>query len=150
MDRELRKRCHLPHREVPNGAVFLTWRLHRGQRPLAPEERDTVLAVLSFSSGTQCTMLAAVVMDDHVHALVRPTPPENARTLVQRWKSITSRRIVAASPREAPLWQAEYFDRWLGHPDQLSRCVRYVMDNPYRRWPALTEYRWILEGGSAP
>ena len=76
-----------------------------------------VLEVLSSSGPDQCDMLAAVVMDDHVHALIRLADRVSGKDLAQRWKSIASRRLVRDGPRRAPIWQAEYFDRWMPtHP----------------------------------
>jgi REP element-mobilizing transposase RayT len=103
-----------------------------------------------ISQATQATILATVVMDDHVHALVRPIAPETAGSLAQRWKSISSRCLVRIGQRRSPIWQAEYFDRWMESDKQTAACARYVLANPVRRWPGVGDYPWLIDGWSAP
>jgi REP element-mobilizing transposase RayT len=55
-----------------------------------------------------------ILMPDHVHFFARPEI--DARPMaawVQMWKSVSSRRIAAALVIGQPIWQAEYFDRYL-------------------------------------
>lgn len=148
MDMTLPSRRHVPHWEYPGGTVCLTWRLHRLQGPLSGPERDVVLDVLASSGPEQCELLAAVVMDDHVHVLARPAAGVCAKILAQRWKSISSRRLTAQD-RSAPVWQAEYFDRWMRSADHTDACARYVIGNPRRRWGGCEPYRWLIDKWTA-
>ena len=150
MDRTLPTRRHVPHWEYPGGTVCLTWRLHRDQCPLTGLERDVVLEVLSLSGPEQCELLVAVVMDDHVHVLTRPTEGVAGRDLAQRWKSIASRRLTQAGARRAPIWQAEYFDRWMRTNEHTAACAAYVLNNPVRRWPGAGRYRWLIDRWTPP
>ncbi len=108
------------------------------------------MEILRSSGPDQCDLLAAVVMDDHVHALARPADGVSGKDLAQRWKSIASRRLVCGGTRRSPIWQAEYFDRWMRSPAHTSACATYVLRNPFRRWPASTEYQWLIDRWTPP
>ena len=61
----------------------MTWRLHRAQPPLRHEEREAVLQVVGRIDDPAAKLHAAVIMDDHVHALVSTGPtsrPEDCCT----------------------------------------------------------------------
>jgi REP element-mobilizing transposase RayT len=140
----INRRHHLPHTDG-RGTACLTWRLHRRHASLKPEERDIVQDVLVRTPPDWCELLSLVVMDDHVHVLVRTTGQRTARQLAQAWKSISSHEIVRSGYKQAPVWQAEYFDRWMRNPEQEGSCARYILANPERRWPALGGYRWVAD-----
>lgn len=137
-------RRRVPHWEYPGGTVCLTWRLRRDHFPLNDEERGVVLAVIRRSDPTQCGLLAVVVMDDHVHALLRPAGGTTGKYLASAWKSISSHELCGTGPRRAPLWQRNYFDRWMRSEDQIRRCAEYIATNPRRRWPGLGTYPHLL------
>jgi putative transposase len=55
-----------------------------------------------------------VIMPDHVHLFARPEVGAQRMTdWVEMWKSVSSRRITAALSIKRPIWQSEYFDRYL-------------------------------------
>ena len=107
-------------------------------------ERASSLAALRRDHTTRCEICAAVVMDDHVHVLFRVFQDVTAGRLVQAWKSISSHEICRASPRTAPLRQAEYYQRWVASPRLIPICAEYIRQNPGRRWPGIGEHEWML------
>lgn len=142
--RTLPTRRHIPHSEHPGGTVCLTWRLHRSQPPLRPEERSLVIDVVRHDDGGIGDILAGVVMDDHAHILVSLYPGTTCRRVAQTWKSVSSHRMTKFHGRSAPVWQREYFDRWIMTGDRVRRAIEYVLANPIRRWPGLERYEWII------
>jgi REP element-mobilizing transposase RayT len=140
-------RHHVPHREVPGASVFITWRLHRAQIPLAGLERGAVLEIVKGSDPEFASVVAAVAMDDHIHVLVTPNEGVRARQLVLAWKGISAHRLCGPGLRRPPLWQRAYFDRWLDEARGKEACVRYILDDPRRRWPSVTGYEWVYEKG---
>lgn len=139
-----RRRRHLPHGETGLGADFLTWRLHAAQIGLTAEERDLVLDVVLRTPPDWCVLSAVVIMDDHVHVLIRASGTRTPAQLAQAWKSISAHELVRAGCRTAPVWQAEYFDRHISGARQMERCVEYIRCNPTRRWPNVIDYRWVV------
>ena len=140
-------RRNLPHWRVEFAFYFVTWRLSSDQPSLRPSERTLVRDALLFAEGKSFDLWAYVVMDDHVHALLR------ARIELQRvihsWKSFTAHRLLALSdpPRGSPLWQAEYYDHIVRDDSELQRTIRYIVSNPQRRWPGTVNYEWVGERG---
>lgn len=90
-------------------------------------------------------LIAAVVMDDHAHVLVRPGPGVSAKRLASAWKGLTAHGFCGPGGRHAPVWQREYFDRWMSSPEQAEACRRYIVENPTRRWPEVTKYQWVVD-----
>ncbi len=83
-------------------------------------------------------------MDDHVHALFSPGLHRSSAQLVGSWKGASSRLINQASGRTAPLWQAEYYLRWIASPRLIDICAAYIRANPGRKWPGIVAYPWLL------
>jgi REP element-mobilizing transposase RayT len=103
-----------------------------------------VLDILKRAPEFGCIWYAAVVMDDHVHALFAPGWSRTSRRFVHSWKGASSRLISVASSRPSPLWQAEYYQRWLPSPAVVTICTSYILANPQRRWPGIKAYPWVL------
>jgi REP element-mobilizing transposase RayT len=135
--REYRRR--LPHWRVDGGIYFVTWRVDRGVRDLDSAERDLVLSSLLYFNRARYALYAAVVMNDHVHVLVEPTPPFDLEDIVRSWKSYTSRQFRARSGR---VWQREYYDRLIRDEREFDEAVGYIVANPYLRWPGIDSYLW--------
>ena len=135
-------RRRLPHWRMPSSIYFVTWRLAPGQLPLAPAERSLVASAIKYFDGRRYDLVAYVVMDDHIHALVSPLENYELHVLVHSWKSYTSKRLVKLSGRVPPLWQREYFDRIVRDEAELTNKVQYIMGNAYVRWPDIADYPW--------
>lgn len=139
-------RRHVSHYEVPGGTAHITWRLHRLQHALTEAERSTVLDVLRRDDGHRCHFHACVIMDDHVHVLAGFSLGVPAAKIVHGWKSITA-HILCKQTRTAPLWQAEYYQRWLASPRLIPICASYILANPSRKWPGTRDYPWVIPPG---
>jgi REP element-mobilizing transposase RayT len=122
----------------------VTWRLIRGQSPLTPDERTCVAGILKRASEFGCRIDAAVVMDDHVHVLFGPGKQLTSARFVSAWKSAAAHRIVKSHSRTAPIWQPEYYQRWLASSSLIPICASYIRDNPRRKWPGIGDYPWLL------
>jgi hypothetical protein len=64
-------RRNLPHWQEPGRVYFLSWRCKDGLS-LSPEARTITLKAIRYWDGRKWKVYAAVVMPDHVHALVQP------------------------------------------------------------------------------
>jgi hypothetical protein len=101
------------------------------------------MSVLRYSDGTEYLLLAYVVMDDHVHAIVQPQPGVVLERIVQAWKSVSAHRINKTLGWTGTLWQPEYFDRIIRNEEELLEKLQYILDNPTKRWPDCAAYRWM-------
>jgi REP element-mobilizing transposase RayT len=88
-----------------------------------------------------------VIMPDHVHLFAMPA--QTAWPLhrwVALWKSTVARRMVAAGLGAAPIWQRDYFDRFLRSADSYSAKWDYVKNNPVRAGLADDADAWPFQG----
>ena len=134
-------RRHLPHWRFHSGIYFVTWRLGRDQPPLTVLERDQVAKVLRFLAGRRYDLFAFVVMNDHVHVLVRPYAGFPLEQVMHSWKSYSAHLL--RSGRNTPVWQREYFDRLVRDEAEFDQKVHYILGNPSNRWPGVIDYPWV-------
>jgi REP element-mobilizing transposase RayT len=146
MERFYRRR--LPHYRIdsPGMLYFVTWRLARGQRPLSEIERNIVVDSLRYWDRVSCRLEAFVVMDDHVHLLVTLLDDTPLERLLRSWKSFTGRMLVLESDRGGPVWQHESYDHVVRNDREFEELARYIAENPQKRWPEATHYRWVSVG----
>ena len=136
-------RRNLPHGRVAGATYFVTWRLASGQSKLAAEERSLMTQCLRHFDQKHYDLLAYVIMDDHVHALVTPIGNAALEQVVPGWKSFSTHQFQRAYGRSGRVWQAEYFDRVVRDEAELSEKTAYILQNPWKRWPELEEYLWV-------
>jgi REP element-mobilizing transposase RayT len=136
---------------LPSAAVicretvhFATWRISSWQSSLSEAERSTVTAVLHQRKDQRCELLAFVVMDDHVHVLVR-CGEAPADRVVEAMKSFTAHSLRELHGRSGAVWQRETFHRRVVDENDLRGRLRYITGNPWKRWPFVERYPWVWE-----
>jgi REP element-mobilizing transposase RayT len=88
-----------------------------------------------------------ILMLDHVHFFARPAIDARPMAdLVQMWKSVSSRQIAAALAIDPPIWQTDYFDRYLRSSESYSEKWQYVEQNPVRAGLAGRVEDWPYHG----
>lgn len=86
-------------------------------------------ALLHFD-GERYRLLAWVIMPNHVHVLAETLPVYRLGDIVHSWKSFTAKEANRILGRMGPLWQEEYFDRFIRDDDHLRETIRYIEQNP--------------------
>jgi putative transposase len=137
----------LPHWRADSHAYFVTWRLFKGQEPLSEQERELVARSIEFFAGTRYNLEAYVVMDDHVHVVACPREQEELAEILHSWKSYTAHRLLKRGKRRGRIWQDEYFDRLIRGEVEMREKSEYILNNPQKRWPDLTAYKWVWVRG---
>ncbi|MDR3515966.1 MAG: transposase [Azospirillaceae bacterium] len=132
----------LPHIRVDGSVYFVTWRVQKDQPALSENERDGVVMALRHFDTIRYALHAYVVMDDHVHVLVQPTPDHRLEDIMRSWKSFTANRMQRGKTRQGTIWQDEYFDRIIRNDAEYNEKQDYILNNPYQRWPDLDAYPW--------
>ena len=137
-------RHRLPHARVDGGLYFVTWRLSERLADLSEQERDLVASSVRHFDGRRYALHAYVVMNDHVHVIVivEPHPDFPLENILHSWKSFSAKRIGGHRQQLGAIWQDEYFDRVIRNDVEYHEKRDYILDNPFRRWPALEAYRW--------
>jgi REP element-mobilizing transposase RayT len=74
------------------------------------------------------------IMPNHWHALLAPDEgcTIDLHEAMARLKGRTSRLVNAALGRAGPLWQREWFDRWIRDEAEWVKCRDYIRQNPVK------------------
>ena len=137
------QRRDLPHWQLDGATYFITWRMHASQRELSPTERDLVVDALRFFNGLRYYLSAYVVMNDHVHVIVKPADDIALSSITHSWKSYTSHQMCRNHDRSSPVWEPESYDHIIRDGIEFRHLSDYVRNNPKKRWPHTTDYRWV-------
>jgi putative transposase len=142
---------HLAHMPSfrDNPIVFFTACTAQRRKLLACVQCHEILHQIWQRSGTHDGWWVGhyILMPDHVHFFARPEV--GARRMaewVQMWKSISSRRIAAVLSINPPIWQPEYFDRYLRSSENYSEKWHYVEQNAVRAGFIDTAEAWPYRG----
>ena len=136
-------RRRLPHWRLAGATYFVTWRLAVDQSELTAVERSLVADCLRHFDHKRHELLAYVIMDDHVNALVTPLGDWALEQVIHSWKSFSTYQLQRTCGRIGHVWQSEYFDRVIRDQAELVEKATYIVHNPWKRWPDLLEYPWM-------
>ncbi len=92
--------------------------------------RSIVSEALLHHDGAKYDLVAATVMPNHVHALVRPRSGFDLPEILHGWKSFTAHQINKALGREGQLWETEYYDHIVRDHDDFENQLNYIKANP--------------------
>ena len=143
-------RNKLPHWRSKLAVYFITWRLSKMQRDLSPEEKNIVVEAIGFFDGSRYDLFSYVVMNDHVHVLVRIIEGHKLEKIVHSWKSYCSHRLHKDFGRNGELWQREYYDRIVRDEKEFLEKFNYIMTNPIRSYDNADDYPWVGHGQQLP
>lgn len=136
---ELQKsRRRLPHWKLEGSTYFITFRMAEGD--LSPDERTLILEHVQSGHDKFYTLIAAVVMPDHVHILLRPQPDYELSRIMKGTKGVTARKINELRASTGVIWQDESFDRIMRDQAELDEKLNYMLNNPVKR--GLIEDPW--------
>ena len=142
---------HLAH--VPsfreNPIIFFTTCTFRRRKILASPQCQEILREIWQRSADRDGWWVGhyILMPDHVHFFARrEIGAHRMANWVQMWKSVSSRRIAAALPIKQPVWQPEYFDRYLRSAETYSEKWHYIEQNAVRARLVETAEAWPYRG----
>ena len=115
----------------------------RRRRPVAGRRAGagiSLFGVLLFFEGQRYRLEAWVVMPNHVHVLFQPTNGWTMSKSVASWKVFTGRKIsewrmrsgLVTDAQGGPVWQREYYDRFIRDENHYESVVAYIRDNPVK------------------
>lgn len=88
-----------------------------------------------------------VLMPDHVHFFARGARgAKRMSQWMQTWKSLSSRALAAELQVTPPIWQRDYFDRFLRSTESYSEKWHYVRENPARKGLVANADAWLWQG----
>ncbi len=93
--------------------------------------------VLLFGHQIRYRLHAWVIMPNHVHVLI--TPRVDIATIIQSWKSYSSRRLWSMNeshqlglPESRRVWRREYWDRFIRDRTHYAAAIDYIHTNPVK------------------
>ena len=110
-----------------------------------------VLSCLTHFDRDRYHLFAAVVMPNHVHAVIRPTT-KMLESVLNGIKASSAASILGRTGESPPLWQREYYDRLIRDGNHLWRCVQYLgwnvrkMGDAERRLRVYVRPDWVDAG----
>lgn len=74
------------------------------------------------------------IMPNHCHALVVPTSrcTHSLEQIIKRVKGRTGRFVRESIGGTGPVWQREWFDRWMRDDNEWEKTVAYIHNNPVK------------------
>jgi putative transposase len=88
-----------------------------------------------------------VLMPDHVHLFAMPDlNPKPLGKWVASWKSMSSHLLTAGRQVTAPVWQRDYFDRYVRTVESYGEKWDYVCNNPVRAGLVTLAANWPFQG----
>ncbi|AIE83400.1 REP-associated tyrosine transposase [Fimbriimonas ginsengisoli] len=97
-----------------------------------PMAARAVQESLAFNHNRKYRLHNWVVMPNHVHVLLTPIGGHQLGNIVGPIKSFTSKEIHRLLGGSGPLWQVDYFDRWIRDEKHLGRVASYIEWNPVK------------------
>ncbi|MBI4657927.1 MAG: transposase [Verrucomicrobia bacterium] len=96
-----------------------------------PAVAELVANAVRYFEGKRYTLHAWVVMPNHAHVVVHPTPPHTLSAILKSWKTYTAVHANRLLGREGQtFWQSESYDHCCRDDDDLARCCAYTTMNP--------------------
>ena len=106
-----------------------------------PRIAKLVADAIAAFAGTRYLIFAWCIMPNHVHAVIQPHGEWTLARILHSWKSYTSSAANRILNRSGEFWQRESYDHLVRDADDLSRLVRYVLENPGRA--GLQNWPWV-------
>ena len=100
--------------------------------------------------GQRYRLLAWCVMLNHVHVVVETMKGYPVGELVHSWKSHTAKLINKRIGRNGPVWQADYFDRYIRDQQHLTAAIGYVEANPVKAGLVERQSDWRFSSAFRP
>jgi putative transposase len=79
-------------------------------------------------------LLCRVLMPNHWHGLVELGERDDLSLVMNRFKSVTSKRIRKAQ-QTSQIWARGFHDHALRHDEDIRAAARYIIANPLRAKP---------------
>lgn len=143
-----RHMAHLPSFR-PQPIVFLT-AVTFERRPLLsqPSSHEVLRGIWERSAERNGWYVGDyVLMPDHVHLFAQSGPcPDRIPDWVRLWKSVSARQIMKLLNSRVPVWQEDYFDRYLRSAESYGQKWQYVRNNPVRAGLVRCPEEWPYQG----
>ena len=132
------------HRLLTTDRIFfVTVNLRRALAPLAADEFRLVAAALEEAKRRRRFLLCGyVLMPDHWHALIGTAYPLTISQVMHNVKWISARLLNDKRGRSGPVWQHQFWDRFVRREKELAARFDDMHLNPVRLVTQPEGWRW--------
>ena len=120
----------LPHWRLDGSIYFITFRLRQGA--LSSLERRLVLLHVRAGHPQFYHLIAAVIMPDHAHVILKPHPGMALARIMKGMKGASSRLVNRGRGTKGSLWLDESWDRIVRNQKELLDKIDYMLHNPVK------------------
>jgi putative transposase len=115
-----------------------------------PTLRRMVAQSVLFFEGQRYSLVAFVIMPNHVHVLAGVNGRGALRDNCRSWKHFSATRINRELGRAGRVWQSESYDHLVRTPESLARFRDYIIANPRKAALAPDEYTLYVSDAPLP
>jgi len=134
---------HVHRLRISDRIFFVTVNLRRRLEPLRACEYPLMIEVLEASRQRLGFLLCGyVLMPDHWHALLWPRHPLTISQVIHDVKKVSARRLHERRGTQGPLWQHQFWDRFVRHAQELSERLEYMHLNPVQKGLVKSPGEW--------
>ena len=113
---------------------FVTVNLRRQVAPFSVHEYSLLIDALEGARRRLGFLLCGyVLMPDHWHALIWVSPPLTISGVIHDVKKVSARRLHERRATAGPVWQHQFWDRFVRHEKEFGEGLRYMHLNPVRK-----------------
>ena len=125
------KRRRLPHWTIKDATYFVTFRLVAKQL----DDNEIVLVINHIVAGDKkfYWLIAAIVMPDHAHLILRPNADFSLSRILHGMKGMSARLLNKKRQTKGTVWQDESLDRIIRSEEELYEKLKYMYENPVRK-----------------
>ncbi len=136
---------HVHRLRVTDRIFFVTVNLRRRVEPLGATEYPLLIEALEGARRRLGFLLCGyVLMPDHWHALIWTRHPLTISQVIHDVKRVSARRLHERRGTVGPLWQHQFWDRFVRHAKEFNERLTYMHLNPVRKGLVNRpdEWRW--------
>ena len=123
-------RRKLPHWTLSGSIYFITFKLQSGI--LTNDERSIIFQHILAGNNKYYSLIAYVVMPNHVHLLLTIIGDNQLTTIMKSIKGVTARKINRHRNKTGSIWLAESYDHIIRNQNEFYNTIQYISDNPQR------------------
>ncbi len=125
---------HVRRLRLADRIFFVTVNLSPRVEPFRSSEYPLMIDVLEGSRRRLAFLLCGyVLMPDHWHALIWVGHPLTISQVIHDVKKVSARKLHERRGTRGPLWQHQFWDRFVRHAKEFNNRLRYMHLNPVRR-----------------
>jgi acyl-coenzyme A synthetase/AMP-(fatty) acid ligase/REP element-mobilizing transposase RayT len=113
------------------------------------EVAEIVRDVILNENVKTCRVDAWVLMPNHAHILLRPNDDSSLSAIMKTIKSVSSHRINKLLGRTGPVWQPDYFDRYVRDWEHYQKTIAYIENNPVKAGLCSSPGEWEFSSAGA-